>query len=210
MAIIETLTYLGLPPLAFLVGSIPFGLILTTVFTDLDIRTQGSGNIGATNVLRSAGVKLGLITLFLDALKGTLPVCLAIYWMKSPISWGNAYPLLVAMAAFLGHLYPIYFRLRGGGKGVATAWGCFLALSPLSALTALLVFMLVVVIFKRVSLASLSAAAILPISIWFATHALPVALFAALVTLLIVHRHRQNIVRLLQGKEPVIWGNQKR
>jgi len=210
MTIIEILTYIGLPFLAFLAGSIPFGLVLTTVFSDLDIRTQGSGNIGATNVLRSAGVKLALMTLFLDALKGALPVCLAVYWVKSPESWVNAYPFLVAIAAFLGHLYPIYFRLRGGGKGVATAWGCFLALSPVSALTALLVFVMVVVMFKRVSLASLSAAAILPISIWFATHALLVTLFATVITLLIVHRHRQNIVRLLQRKEPAIWGSQKR
>lgn len=117
----EMLEYGGLPLLAYLLGSIPFGLVLSTLFSDHDIRRKGSGNIGATNVLRVAGVRLGLLTLFLDVFKGALPVFMAVQLMESPDHpWGQAYLSLVAISAFIGHLYPLYLGLRGGGKGVAS------------------------------------------------------------------------------------------
>ncbi len=192
--------------LAYLLGSIPFGVILTRLFTDIDLSSQGSGNIGATNVLRCAGVKLGLMTLLLDISKGAFPVYLALELFHGSPDDAAIYIYLVAMGSFLGHLYPIYFSLRKGGKGVATAWGCFLVLSPLSGLLVLLVFALVVLVFKRVSAASLAAALALPLTIGFLGLS-PLGIgFSALIALLIVYRHRQNIVRLFQGNEPPIWG----
>ena len=192
--------------LAYLLGSIPFGVILTRLFSDIDLSSQGSGNIGATNVLRCAGVKLGLVTLFLDISKGAFPVYLALELFRGSPGDTAVYIYLVAMGSFLGHLYPIYFCLRKGGKGVATAWGCFLVLSPLSGLLVLLVFALVVLVFKRVSAASLAAALALPLTIGFLGPSHLGIGFSALIALLIVYRHRQNIVRLFQGNEPPIWG----
>jgi len=191
--------------LAYMLGSIPFGVILTRLFSDIDLNTRGSGNIGATNVLRCAGIKLGLLTLLLDISKGALPVYLALELLSSPHDNAAIYPYLVAMGAFLGHLFPLYFGLRKGGKGVATAWGCFLVLSPLSAILVLLMFTVVAFAFKRVSLASLTAALALPPMMGFIAASLLGVFFSAMMALLIVYRHRQNIVRLIQGKEPPIW-----
>lgn len=204
----EMLEYGGLPLLAYLLGSIPFGLVLSALFHDQDIRRMGSGNIGATNVLRVAGARLGLLTLFLDAFKGALPVFMAIQLMESPDHpWGQAYLSLIALSAFIGHLYPLYLGLRGGGKGVATAWGCFLIISPVSALITLLVFVLMACVSNRASMASLSGSAVLPMVVWLATHSAVITLCASMITGLIVFRHKDNILRLVQGTESTIWGN---
>jgi len=192
--------------LAYLSGSIPFGVILTRLFSDIDLSTQGSGNIGATNVLRCAGVKLGLLTLLLDISKGAFPVYLALKLNGSPPGDAAVYPYLVAMSSFLGHLFPLYFSLRKGGKGVATAWGCFLVLSPLSGFLVLIVFVLVVLVFKRVSVASLAAALTLPLAIGLIDASFVGIIFSTVIAILIVFRHKQNIMRLMQGKEPPIWG----
>lgn len=189
-----------------MLGSIPFGVVLTRLFTDVDLTSQGSGNIGATNVLRSAGINLGLATLLLDISKGALPVYLGLALLNTDPPGTMIYPYIVALCAFLGHLYPLYFGLKKGGKGVATAWGCFLVLSPLSGLLAFLVFALTVLVFKRVSLASLTAALALPPTMGFIDASLMGALFSALMVVMVVYRHRQNIARLIQGKEPPIWG----
>ena len=203
---IDVFKYSGLLLLAYLMGSIPFGLILAALFKNQDIRSRGSGNIGATNVLRVAGVKPGLLTLILDVLKGALPVFLAVHLIDNPVNfWGHLYPSLVAIAAFLGHLYPLYLGLRGGGKGVATAWGCFLVISPAAALVSLLVFILLVCVSNRASVASLAGAAILPLAIWHAMHSPSVTFCSAMVTLLIIYKHKDNIVRLVQGTESAIW-----
>ena len=201
----DFLTYVSLAFLAYMLGSIPFGVVLTRLFTDIDLSTQGSGNIGATNVLRCVGIKLGLLTLLLDISKGSVPVYLALILVDNGQDGNSVYPYIVALCAFLGHLFPLYFGLRRGGKGVATAWGCFLVLSPLSGLLVLLMFALIVIAFKRVSLASLTAALALPPTMGFITTSLMGTLFSALMVLGIVYRHRQNIVRLIQGKEPPIW-----
>ena len=204
----ELLKYSGLFLLAYLLGSIPFGLVLSTLFSQQDIRCKGSGNIGATNVLRVAGARLGLLTLFLDMFKGALPVFMAIQLMESPDSpWGQAYLSLIAISAFIGHLYPLYLGLRGGGKGVATAWGCFLVISPVSALVTLLVFILMACVSNRASMASLSGSAVLPIVVWLATHSAVLTLCATMISGLIVFRHKDNILRLFHGTESTIWGN---
>jgi glycerol-3-phosphate acyltransferase PlsY len=204
----ELLKYSGLFLLAYLLGSIPFGLVLSTIFSRQDIRSKGSGNIGATNVLRVAGARLALMTLCLDMFKGALPVFMAVQLMKSPeYPWNQVYLSLIALSAFMGHLYPLYLGLCKGGKGVATAWGCFLVISPVSALVTLLVFVLMACISNKASMASLSGSAVLPMVVWLATHSAVLTLCAAIITGLIVFRHKDNIFRLLHGTESAIWRN---
>ena len=132
----------GLPVLAFLLGSIPWGLLLTRWFTSVDIRHQGSGNIGATNVSRLAGIPLGLVTLVGDIMKGALPVYLAVQVTDLDTIPSQLFVSITAIAAFGGHLFPLYLKLQGGGKGVATAFGCFIVISPLATLLSLVTFTL--------------------------------------------------------------------
>jgi acyl phosphate:glycerol-3-phosphate acyltransferase len=190
------MTYLLLL-LAYLLGSIPFGLLLGRI-AGRDIRLAGSGNIGATNVGRLLGRKLGVLTLVLDAGKAVLPMLAASLLLTGP--GRDQWVVLCGGAAFLGHLYPVYLRFRGG-KGVATALGIFLYLEPLAALAAAAVFIIVVVGWGFVSLGSLIAAALLPGFIWLWSDSPDHALLAALVAVLIWVKHRDNIVRLHQGRE---------
>jgi len=206
--VITVFKYGGLFFLAYLLGSIPFGLILSVLFSRQDIRRKGSGNIGATNVLRIAGARLGLLTLFLDIFKGAAPVFMAIQLVEnldSPL--GQVYLSLIAISAFTGHLFPLYLGGRDGGKGVATAWGCFLIISPVSALVVLLVFVMMACLSNRASIASLAGSVILPVAIWHATHSAILTFCAVTVTVLIVCRHKDNIIRLAHGTESTIWGN---
>jgi len=205
MNIFIILKVLGLIITAYLIGSIPFGLILTSLFTSVDIRKNGSRNIGATNVKRLAGKKLGLITLVADMLKGAIPV----YFGSSVLlnydaTWGRIGLSMVAFSAFLGHLYPVYMKFKGGGKGVATAAGCFFVLSPMASFTALLIFILFVCCFNRVSVGSLAATAVLPPAVWKFSGSLIMTEFAVIIGILIYYRHRENIKRLLAGSEPVM------
>jgi len=131
----------GLVALAYVLGSIPWGIILTRHIPSADIRGAGSGNIGATNVRRIAGTKLGLLTLIADMLKGAVPVWLAMLGTASKPGGHEWAISLVIIAATLGHLFPLFLKLRNGGKGVATAAGCFLAVSPLAFAAVFLVFL---------------------------------------------------------------------
>src|SRR3974390_2916300 len=154
--------------LAYLFGSIPVGYLLVRVFRKQDIRTVGSGNIGATNVLRSGGKGLGAATFLLDALKGSAAVWLA-GWLLSPLlpTWPvRNVEALAALFAVLGHMFPIWLRFRGG-KGVATGFGVFLVAAPLAALAAITVFGVVVALSRYVSLASILGAASFPVFAWF-------------------------------------------
>jgi glycerol-3-phosphate acyltransferase PlsY len=202
MELTVTLKVILLVLVAYLSGAIPFGLVLTKCLTTVDIRKQGSGNIGATNVRRTAGNLLGALTLGGDLLKGALPVYLALCLLPEALPGREVCTALVALAAFCGHLYPIYLGFKDGGKGVATAAGCFLVLSPWAALVALLVFTLGLCWYNRVSVASLSAAAILPLAVWKATGTPATTVCAALIAVMIVYRHSDNIKRLLSGREP--------
>ena len=180
---------------AYLMGSIPTWVILAKAFGNIDIRTQGSKNIGATNVFRTAGKKLGVITLLGDILKGLIPVAIARGTLDSYF-WIGA----VALAAFLGHLYPIFLKFKGG-KGIATGLGVFLALSPLPAILSLLVFGAVVYRWRYVSVGSLSAtAAFLFLLALLNPHRIYIP-FALIIGVLIFYRHRENIERLLSGRE---------
>jgi len=181
--------------LAYLIGAIPTGVVLTRLTGSADIRKAGSGNIGATNVYRVAGKKLGVLTLVGDILKGLLPV-LAVQAAGMP----QGSVALVAAAAFLGHCYPVYLRFKGG-KGVATALGIFLVLSPPAVLVAVLLFVGLVWKWRYISLGSICAAALMPILVlWFEAST---SLFAASVFIggMVVIRHRSNIERLLAGTE---------
>ena len=204
MSILIGLKIILLVLIGYLSGSIPFGLILTKTFTSIDIRTQGSGNIGATNVRRTAGNFLGALTLMADVLKGTFPVAFGLYLLPDTLPGRETYLALVALAAFLGHLYPVYFGFKDGGKGVATAAGCFLVLAPLATLIALLAFILGICWYNRVSVGSLLAAAVLPLAVWKATGAPITTACAGVCAIMIVYRHRANIKRLLIGQEPEI------
>jgi glycerol-3-phosphate acyltransferase PlsY len=187
-------------PIAYLLGSIPFGLLIARAFTGKDPRQHGSGNIGATNVRRLAGNTAGALTLAGDIAKGALPAALAVH-LAGGVTWGAS---LTALAAFLGHLFPVYFKGRTGGKGVATAAGGLAALAWPVVLSALIGFVAVVAATKRVSVGSLAAAAILPATaVFFGTPA-PVRVVCVLIAVLIFLRHHENIRRLLAGTEPSI------
>jgi len=198
------LGFVVLPVVAYLLGSIPWGLILARLFTGVNLRSQGSGNIGATNVRRLAGNRLGILTLALDGAKGALPVFLALGLAPIDTTAGQVFAGLVAICAVIGHLAPVYLKFSGGGKGVATAAGCFAVLTPAALLAALLVFVLFVCMTSRASAGSLAAAATLPL--WVSALAQSTALtgWAILAAALIVVRHRDNIVRLVRGTEPRI------
>jgi glycerol-3-phosphate acyltransferase PlsY len=194
--------FIGLLIFAYLLGSIPWGLMLTRVFAAEDIRLQGSGNIGATNVAREAGVLPGLLTLAGDVIKGALPVYLARTAFGAADGSGDVYLAAVALAAFLGHLFPLYLKFRDGGKGVATAAGCFAVISLPAVLAVCGIFTAMLLVARRVSVGSLCAAAALPVAIWFTAGSVAMTVTAGMVALLIFIRHHANIKRLLAGTEP--------
>jgi glycerol-3-phosphate acyltransferase PlsY len=191
-----------IPLAAYLLGSIPFGVLLTKILGRGDVRKSGSGNIGAANVTRVAGPAAGILTLVLDAAKGAAAVLLAERYTSSSAAWMT----LAALAALAGHCFPVWLRFKGG-KGVATALGVFTVLSPLAALAALTLFVVVVVYWRYVSLGSIFAAAAMPMLIyflWAPPHAPPLIVTAGTfaASALIVWKHDANIQRLVKGDEP--------
>lgn len=184
---------------AYLIGSLSFAVIISRLMGLADPRSYGSGNPGATNVLRSGNRSAAVLTLALDALKGYLPVMVALL-LQHRLGLGALAIALVGLAAFLGHLWPVFFRFQGG-KGVATAAGVLLALNPLLGLATLVSWLLIAVFFRYSSLASLVAAGFAPffqVLVWGVEPAL-----ACIVpmSLLLVWRHAANIRKLLAGTE---------
>ena len=190
---------------SYLLGSIPVGYLLVRIFRHEDIRSVGSGNIGATNVLRSGGKGLGAATFLLDMLKGCTAVWLGGYLGSlllpgTPLRSAQA---LAALFAVLGHMFPVWLKFRGG-KGVATGFGVFLVAAPLAALAAISVFAIVLALSRYVSLASILGAASFPPFAWFLVKGDRPAFYIAVqcaVALLIILKHHQNIRRLLTGTE---------
>jgi glycerol-3-phosphate acyltransferase PlsY len=184
----------------YLCGSIPFGLILTRLAGTTDIRSIGSGNIGATNVLRTGRRGLAAATLLGDMLKGTLAVLL-IYWYFGPEFWYFARDLAfpAALGAFLGHLFPVWLGFKGG-KGVATYIGILLALAWPAAIAFCLIWLAVAAVTRYSSLAALAASAATPLLLWAIGHPGEAVLFALLTALLWI-MHRANITRLIEGTE---------
>lgn len=180
---------------AYLLGSLSSAIILCRLTGLPDPRTQGSGNPGATNVLRFGGKKLAVLTLLGDLLKGLLPVLLA-RWLGT----GELALALVALAAFLGHLYPVFFGFKGG-KGVATALGVLLGLAWPVALAAAATWLAMALIFRISSLSALTAALLAPAYMWWLTSSRELFAAVAVMSALLFWRHRSNIRNLLQGTE---------
>ena len=185
----------AIPVLSYLLGSIPFGYILIRVFQRRDIRAVGSGNIGATNVFRTSRLT-GACTFLLDAGKGALAV-FAAGWMGGDASW----QAIAAFAAIVGHVFPLWLKFRGG-KGVSTGCGAFLVLCPAAVGTTLVLFVLVSILTRYISAASIAATALFPFLAYLYGLETPALLWGAAGALLIVVRHHQNIRRLLSGTEP--------
>jgi glycerol-3-phosphate acyltransferase PlsY len=186
---------LWLVPLGYVSGSIPFGLLIAKASKGVDVRGIGSGNIGATNVLRAAGKGAAALTLALDMLKGWAPVALG-----RTLGTSDAQVAGVALAAFLGHLYPVFLRFRGG-KGLATFLGVLLALLPKVAFLVAGVWLLVAAVFRYSSLAALVAAAASPLLVWLLDGRRGFVALAVVLSGFILMRHRENMRRLLAGEE---------
>jgi glycerol-3-phosphate acyltransferase PlsY len=182
--------------IGYLAGSIPFGLLLTKAAGLGDLRKIGSGNIGATNVLRTGNKKVAALTLACDLLKATVPV-IFLQWQ-----WGQTAALIAGIAAFIGHLFPIWLKFKGG-KGVATYLGILLGLAWPLAILFVVIWLGVALMFRRSSVAALAATAMTPLSAWLTGNANligPLAVLAAAIWFM----HRANIARLLRGEEPPI------
>lgn len=183
---------------SYLIGSVPTGVIIAKYIFKIDIQKTGSGNIGATNVLRTLGKKMGALTLIGDVLKGVIPVVIAILFRPYPLNQ----PLIFfcALGALLGHIFPIYLNFKGG-KGVATALGICSVIYPFQTLLVAIVFFLVVLKTRIVSLGSILAAVSLPIFVSFRAQTGYQILLSVIISLLIIFKHKENIHRLLEGKE---------
>jgi glycerol-3-phosphate acyltransferase PlsY len=189
---------------AYLIGSLSFAVIVSRVMGLNDPRTFGSKNPGATNVLRSGSKAAAIITLLLDAAKGWLPVVL-VKWYGEPYGLSDGTMAMAGLAAFLGHVYPVFFRFAGG-KGVATALGVLLGLSGWLGLITALVWLVMAVVFRYSSLASLTAAVLAPVvyvlgdgALWVKSNS--VAVSVTLMALFLLYRHAENINRLIKGTE---------
>lgn len=185
----------------YLLGSIPFGLILTRLAGLGDVRTIGSGNIGATNVLRTGNKKLAALTLLLDALKGTAAV-LAGHWIGAQGGVAILASLLAGLGAFLGHLFPIWLGFKGG-KGVATYIGVLLGAAWKLALAFCAIWLVAAFVTRYSSLSALTAAVLTPVIAWFLDSP-ALGILAGLMSVLLLWKHRANIGRLLAGGEPKI------
>ena len=183
-----------IPLLAYLMGSIPFGFLLVKLTAGKDIRKAGSGNIGATNVFRQSKA-VGLLTFLLDAGKGYFAVVVA-GWLSGSVEWQAA----AAVFSIIGHVFTLFLGFKGG-KGVATGFGAFLALTPISASTTMIVFFLTVVFTRYISLASILATAAYPLWVYLYHEPLKIFWAALFGSALIVAKHHQNIRRLFAGTE---------
>jgi glycerol-3-phosphate acyltransferase PlsY len=184
---------------AYLIGSIPFGLIVVRLMTGADVREHGSGNIGATNVLRTAGRKAGILTLLLDGMKGWFAVWLAAQLTGGSLLWTS----FAALAVLLGHAFSVFLGFRGG-KAVASFVGAFAYLTPLPLLAVILIFVFLTAWTHYLSLGSVAAAGLFPLACWMILHpAWPVLVASAGAAILIIERHRGNIARIKAGEERV-------
>ena len=190
--------------IAYLTGGIPFGYLLVRWKTGEDVREKGSGNIGATNVLRTTGRAIAVATLLLDIAKGVFAV-----WLAGKLSAGSpTWMSLAALAVMAGHAYPVFLKFQGG-KAVASFIGAFLYLTPIPIVAALLVFVIVVAATQQISMGSIVGAGSLPLAAWLIEHPPAIVILAALVAAgFVIYRHRENIGRIRSGTERVFrFGN---
>jgi glycerol-3-phosphate acyltransferase PlsY len=198
------LTFPALVLAAYLLGSVPTGLIVARLLQGPDPRTQGSGNLGAANLYRLLGPKAGALTLAGDALKGLIPALLAWHWLAPLGPWREAATAVVGAAPVLGHIYPVYLKFQGG-KGVATAFGVVAALAPWAALNLVVVYLAAAAQTRIFSAAALVCAWLLPVAMGLFSDSKAYLLLAGVLSALILLRHRDNVERLLQGTEPRIF-----
>ncbi|HUU39748.1 MAG TPA: glycerol-3-phosphate 1-O-acyltransferase PlsY [Desulfatiglandales bacterium] len=185
---------------AYLLAAIPSGLLISRKVEKLDITKAGSGNIGAANVAREVGLKWGLITLLIDILKGFVPVVAAHYLIGSSAGISEALKGIIGISALLGHQFPVYHYFKGG-KGVATCLGVFLAISPISCLFSVIIFIILVYLWRYISLGSISAAVTMPLWLYIMGHSTTIIFLSMIMSFLIIFQHRANIQRLIQGTE---------
>lgn len=190
-------------PIAYLIGSIPSGLILGKLFWNTDLRKFGSKNIGATNAYRTLGIYPAIIIFVADFVKGILGVLLGIYFLNTPIAM-----IIGGIAVIIGHNWSLFLRFSGG-KGVATGLGVIAILMPIVTLTIFIVWVLIVVFTKYVSLASIVAAGLVPILAYFWIGQIEYIIFSALAAGFVIYRHKSNIIRLLKGTEVKIKAGNK-
>ncbi len=182
---------------AFLMGSIPFGVVVASA-KGVDLKRAGSGNIGATNVLRTMGRIPALLTLAGDVLKGAVPVLAARYFLNDPTAEG-----LVGLSAILGHNFSLFLRLRGG-KGVATSIGVLLIYSPYAALATILIWLSVILATRYSSLGAIVSFGLLPLSLFLLDYTREKLVISFMITVLLMLRHADNIGRLIRGEEPKV------
>jgi len=193
---------------AYLLGAIPFGLLFTRWLTGKDPRQFGSGNIGATNASRTGGKKVGLLTLAADIIKGVIPVAIAVQFVNS--GSGNEWLIAAtAVAAFLGHVYPVYLGFKGG-KGVATMFGVLIPWQPIAGLIAFAAWLIAIWLSRYVALASILAGLTLPIAAWLLGASAAAIYACVFFCILMTLRHQSNIQRLLAGTENRVGGSTKR
>jgi len=186
----------------YLLGSVPTGIVLTRLFSRVDPRKMGSKNIGATNIYRTAGKTLGIFTLLGDMLKGALPIWMAIMWTQHDL-WGipDLWIGIVGLTPIVGHIFPIFLGFKGG-KGVATALGIYLVISPIAVLIEFFLFALIVWKWRIISLGSIVCATTIPILIaYFRSDSQAYFILSVVIAALILYRHQSNIARLLHGTE---------
>jgi glycerol-3-phosphate acyltransferase PlsY len=195
---------LVLVAIAYLLGATPSALLVVWLTTGKDVRREGSGNVGAANATRTGGIVAGAVVTIMDVLKGVVPV-----WAMLYLNPASPWVAATMIAAVVGHCYPVWLKFHGG-KGVATAFGAFAVLNWVAAAVALAIWLIVLVVARRVSVASLAATAAFPILLAVIDHPSPILLGAvSAVSVLIIFRHRSNIRRLIDGTEPKIDDREK-
>ncbi len=183
---------------SYLLGSVPFGLLFSKIFSGVDIRNSGSGNIGTANVIRNAGLFAGVLTFLCDLLKGLVPVIIALKFFDQRTA------AIAGLLSVIGHIFSLFLRFRGG-KGVATAFGVMLGFNYMTALVSFVVFLVVIVSVRISSLSSLVATVSNLLLNLFFSFSKNLLVLNILLLMLIFYRHRENILRLLRGEEPRMW-----
>jgi len=195
--------FLGLVLFAYLLGSVPTGLVVARVMGGPDPRRAGSGNVGAGNLYRLLGRNAGVFTFLGDTLKGALPVFLAVFWLTPLGAWRESAVAAVGLAAVLGHLFPLFLNFRGG-KGVATSFGVIAVVCPLAAANLFVVYVLTLYQVRIFSVAALLGAWLLPLAVGLFYDSKTYLLLAGILSGLVLVRHRENALRLAKGEEPRI------
>jgi glycerol-3-phosphate acyltransferase PlsY len=193
--------FLGLAGLAYLLGSIPTGLLVARLMGGPDPRQAGSGNVGAANLFRLLGRNAGVFTLLGDTVKGAVPVFLAVYWLTPLGAWHDSAVAAVGLAAVLGHVFPVFLKFQGG-KAVATTFGVIAVLCPLAAVNLVIVYGITLYQVRIFSMGAVVCAWLLPLAVGLFCDSKAYLFLAGILSGLILVRHRENLIRLARGEEP--------